>query len=179
MIAVLYFVLLRFLWSKMSNIFYERFLIYTLSLTLYLNSHYLCAKWNGNKKIRRKDAIIGAILIFYFCMNCIDKKKKKTLFHFTSANCLLFVSTLSGKGKTQSFLNRYICCLTGFLGEIVRGRFVTAPFVYSTCKMSVPDGNYSISTILFSENNVHKTIVCLPCTEYIFYGIVYTVGFIP
>lgn len=28
-IAVLYFVLLRFLWSKMNNIFYERFLIYT------------------------------------------------------------------------------------------------------------------------------------------------------
>lgn len=43
-IAVLYFVLLRFLWSKTNNIFYERFLISTLSLTLYLNSHYLCAK---------------------------------------------------------------------------------------------------------------------------------------
>lgn len=98
-IAVLYFVLLRFLWSKTNNIFYERFLISTSSLTLYLNSHYLCAKWNGNMEIIRKkkkrNAIIGAILIFYFCMNCIEKTK--TLFHFTSANCLLFVSTLSGK----------------------------------------------------------------------------------
>lgn len=31
-IAVLYFVLLRLFWSKMSNIFYERFLIYTCPL---------------------------------------------------------------------------------------------------------------------------------------------------
>lgn len=52
----------------------------------------------------------GAIrfLFYYFCMNCIEKKKKN-LFHFTSANCLLFVLTLSGKGKTQSFLSRYLC----------------------------------------------------------------------
>lgn len=99
------------------------------------------------------------------------------MFHFTSANCLFFVSTLSGKGRTQSFLNRYICRLSGFLGE--RNRFATAPFVYSTCKMSVPDGNYSISTILFLENNVHETIVCLPCTEFLFYGTLYTVGLIP
>lgn len=49
-IAVLYFVLLRFLWSQTSYIFYERFLIYTLSLALPPESHYLCAKRNGNEK---------------------------------------------------------------------------------------------------------------------------------
>lgn len=44
-IAVLYFVLLRFLWSKINKIvFYKIFFIYFLSLPLYLNSHYLCAK---------------------------------------------------------------------------------------------------------------------------------------
>lgn len=67
-----------------------------------------------------KDAIIGAILIFYFCMNCIDKKKK-TLFHFTSANCLLFVSILSGKAKkktkTHSFSKSVRVASPGFLCE--------------------------------------------------------------
>lgn len=53
-IAVLYFVLLRFLWSKMKYIFYERFLIYTLSLTLYLNSHYLCAKMKWKQENQKK-----------------------------------------------------------------------------------------------------------------------------
>lgn len=146
-IAVLYFVLLRFLWSKTNNIFYERFLISTSSLTLYLNSHYLCAKWNGNMEIIRKkkrNAIIGAILIFYFCMNCIEKTNIVP-FH----QCQLSVVCVDferEKAKTQSFRNRYICHLAELLGKNVWDRFVIAPFVYSTCKMSVPDGNYSIST---------------------------------
>lgn len=95
-------------------------------------------------------------------MNCIDTgKKKKTFFHFTSANYLLFVSALSGKGKTQSFLNRYICCLAEILGGIVRDRFVIAPFVNSTWKMSIPDGNFSISTIFFfpSDDSFYEMIV--------------------
>ena len=71
----------------MNNIFYERFLIYTLSLTLYLNSHYLCAKWNGNMKIWRKDAIIGAILIFLFLYELYRKEKNIVPFH----QCQLFV----------------------------------------------------------------------------------------
>lgn len=53
-IAVLYFVLLRFLWSQTSYIFYKRFFIYTLFLALHPESHYLCAKRNGNEKNRKK-----------------------------------------------------------------------------------------------------------------------------
>lgn len=56
-IAVLYFVLLRFLWSQTSHIFYERILIYILSLALHPESHYLCAKRNGNEKNWNKKII--------------------------------------------------------------------------------------------------------------------------
>lgn len=90
-------------WSKMINIFYERFLIYTLSLTLYPNSHYLCAKWNGNMKNQKKRCYHWSNFNFLFLYE-LYRKEKKTLFHFTSANCLLFVLTLSGEGrKLRSF----------------------------------------------------------------------------
>ncbi len=117
-IAVLYFVLLRFLWSKMSNIFYERFLIYTLSLTLYLNSHYLCA----NVKDKRDANGSGTILIFYFCMNCIGGKKEYCSILETVAKSFWFmkerrrVSThyecFLDAGLAQSFtLCVYVCLL--------------------------------------------------------------------
>lgn len=78
-------------------------------------------------------------------MNCIEKKK--TLFHFTSANCLLFVLTLSGKGKNSKFSKSvHMSSCWSFPAGLCEGRLVIAPFVYSTCKMSIPDGNYSIST---------------------------------
>lgn len=89
-------------WSKMINIFYERFLIYTLSLTLYPNSHYLCAKWNGNMKNQKKRCYHWSNFNFLFLYE-LYRKEKKTLFHFTSANCLLFVLTLSGEGRKLSF----------------------------------------------------------------------------
>lgn len=174
-IAVLYFVLLRFLWSKMNNIFYERFLIYTLSLTLYLNSHYLCAKWNGNKKIRRKDAIIGAILIFYFCMNCIEKKKHCSMSPVPTVCCLCWLWV--GKAKLKVlYIGTYVVLLE-FFSKIVWDRFVIAPFVYSTCQMSIPDGNYSVSTYFLLWEQCPWNDCVLPCTESICYGIAYTVGF--
>lgn len=84
-IAVLYFVLLRFLWSQTSNIFYERlfFFFYPLSLTLHPESHYLCAKRNENeqnwkkkcsKKKKRKMTSSDRFKFFYFCMNCREKE---------------------------------------------------------------------------------------------------------
>lgn len=147
-IAVLYFVLLRFLWSKTNNIFYERFLISTSSLTLYLNSHYLCAKWNGNMEIirkKKKKCYHWSNFNFLFLYELYRKDKNIVPFH----QCQLSVVCVDferEKAKTQSFWNRYICHLVELLGKNVWDRFVIAPFVYSTCKMSIPDGNYSIST---------------------------------
>lgn len=171
-IAVLYFVLLRFLWSKLNNIFYDRFLISTLSLTLYLNSHYLCAKWNGNEKIRRKDSIIGAILIFYFCMNCIEKKKTIVPFH----QCQLFVYVEFERERQKS--NRYTCCIAGFLSKTMWDGFAIARLCIAHVKC-----HYQMATAVFpcnfffSENNVHEMIVFL--AQNIFYGRACTVGFIP
>lgn len=50
-------------------------------------------------------------------MNCIEKTK--TLLHFTSANCLLFVSTLSGKRqKLKVFEIGTFVILSSFLARM-------------------------------------------------------------
>lgn len=82
-IAVLYFVLLRFLWSKRSNIFYERFLIYTFSPYPFTEVATTSVQI-GKKKIGRKKMLTLEQLQFFlnFCMNCIDKEKKNIVpFH--------------------------------------------------------------------------------------------------
>ena len=107
------------------------------------------------------------------------EKQKHFFFHFTSANCLLFVLTLSRKGTTQSFLKRYMCCLAKFLSKIEWDWFVIAVFVYSTCKMSIPDGNYSIFHIFLREQCSWNDCVVFLAQNITSYGIVCTLGFLP
>lgn len=62
------------------------------------------------------------------------------------------------------------------LCRTVCDRFVIAPFVYSICTMAIQDGNYSFST--FCLSHVCEMIVYLPCTEFLFYGIVCAIDFV-
>lgn len=74
---------------------------------------------------KRKDIVIGAILIFYFCMNCIDIwEKEKKMFHFTSASRLSFVP-ISWEGKNikhNSFTKSVRVASQGSFAKIVPDR---------------------------------------------------------
>lgn len=100
MIAVLYFVLLQFFSVKRTRekeTFSMRFLFFfslcfgSLPYTLIATT----SVQNGTEKLEKND--IETILIFYFCMKCIEKRRKKnTPFHFNSANSV-FRAGLSGE----------------------------------------------------------------------------------
>lgn len=126
-------------------------------------------KWkHGNHKKKKKKCYHWSNFNFLFLYELYRKDKNIVPFH----QCQLSVVCVDferEKAKTQSFRNRYICHLAELLGKNVWDRFVIAPFVYSTCKMSIPDGNYSISTFFFflsQRTMLIKWLCCLPCTEY-------------
>lgn len=153
--------------------FSKRFLIYTFSCTLYLNSHYLCKKKlkkrhkTETRKSNRKDAIVGAILIFLFLYE-LYRWEKQTLVPFHQ--CQLFVVCVDFEQERRNpvFLKKKeigtFVSFAGFLGKTVRERPVRAPFVYSTRKTTNKnvDTRWKLqyfSTIYSSENKVHEMIV--------------------
>lgn len=158
-IAVLYFVLLRFLWSKMNNIFYERFLIYTLSLTLYLNSHYLCAKWNGNKKNQKKRCYHRSNFNFLFLYELYRKEKNIVPFH----QCQLFVVCVDFERERQNSKFSKTVHNVVFAGVSSAGLCETDSWWHSLCIAHVKCQYQMATTVFphnfFSENNVHEMIV--------------------
>lgn len=141
-------------WSKMINIFYERFLIYTLSLTLYPNSHYLCAKWNGNMKNQKKRCYHWSNFNFLFLYELYRKEKKPCSISPVPTVCCLCWLWAGRAESYEVFPKWYI--------RMWWDRFVIAPVVYSTCKMFI---QYLVVTAViprcffFSVNNVHEMIV--------------------
>lgn len=104
-----------FFWDssgQKNNIFYERFLIYTCPLPLYLNSHYLCAKWNGKLEVVSIGAVLICSLFFFLPLFFYDlyreqerkreggKKNNIVPFHQCQLFCCLR-GLWEGTAKTQ------------------------------------------------------------------------------